>query len=401
MDVSLEDLDGCFREGIARRASVADEQGRMPAENWRDIVESGYLRLFHPAAIGGLETDGVTQAKAMESLARACAGTYWSATMSTLLCGKLISTYGDVGEHRRLLTPILGGERLGCFAVVEKTAGSDPGTYRTMVRRRGGDYVINGEKAKITNAPTADLAVVLSRLDDEPGWCFAFVDLRQEGVAQYRTPTLGLRAMPWGGVSFDDVPVRHEDVVPVPYSEFAEGMAWGWLFISIAAIATADNAMRASARHASEQVAFGRPLAHMEGVQAQLADMRAEIEAARLMAWRASWHRTRGRSARDLIAMLKVYATEMAVRVTQRAVQIHGAAGLTAGTPVERYYRDAPMNVIGGFASNRLRELIVDDVTASEPDYHAFDWLAPSGLAQDLGKNPTLSLARAEGREDA
>ncbi|MEE1756445.1 acyl-CoA dehydrogenase family protein [Streptomyces sp. SP18CS02] len=374
---------------VAERAAEADLTGLVPQESWKEIVESGYLRVFHPEEIGGLGANGPTQAAAMETLARACAGTYWSATMSTLLCGKLISTHGDVVEHRELLDGLLGGERLGAFAVVERTSGSDAGTYRTTVTPRDGGYVINGEKSRITNAPTADVAVVLARLAAEdgserpPGWCLAFVDLHQPGVGRYDMPHMGLRAMPWGGITFEDVPIRAQDVVPVPYSVFGEGMAWGWLFISIAAIATAERALRASAEHATSHIAFGHPLGHMDGVHTLLATSRAEIDAARLLARRAAWHRAEGRSARDLIAVLKIQATELAVRVTQHAVQIHGAGALMPGHPVERYVRDAPMNVIGGFTTNRLRELVADGMGLDGSYYPPFDWLAPAGFASD------------------
>ncbi|WNI18788.1 acyl-CoA dehydrogenase family protein [Actinacidiphila sp. ITFR-21] len=409
----VEDLDRRFQSGIAVRAAEADATGRLSPESWQDIVDSGYLRVFHPKEIGGLGVDGVTQAQAMETLARACAGTYWSATMSTLLCGKLISTYGNIAEHQRLLTPILSGEQVGCFAVVERTSGSDAGTYRTRVSRapQGDGYIINGEKARITNAPNADLAVVLARFDGDDSeqtgaqaghdWCFAFVDLRQAGVGRYDMPHMGLRAMPWGGVTFENVPIRREDVVPVPYTEFAQGMAWGWLFISVAAIATAENALRETVRHASQQVAFGRPLIHMEGVQAQLAQARAEIDAARLLAWRTSWHRAEGRSVHELIAILKATSTETAVRVTQAAVQIHGSWALGPGHPVERYYRDAPMNVIGGFTSNRLRELVAESQGMDIQTYQDFDWLAPAGLTAGPGEDPATSLVAVGGEAGA
>jgi alkylation response protein AidB-like acyl-CoA dehydrogenase len=267
--------------------------------------------------------------------------------------------------------------------VVELTSGSDAGTYTTTVRRDGAGYVIDGEKARITNATNADLAVVFARLaGHETGWCYAFVDLRQPGVHTYPMPHLGLRAMSWGGLVFEQARVDPRDVVPIPLAKFAEGMAWGWLFISIAAIAIAESALACSVEHARRQVAFGRPLAHMEAVQAALAEMRVEIDAARLLAYRCAWHRAEGRLVQDLVGMLKPYATEMAVRVTQRAVQIHGSWGLTPGYPVERLYRDAPMNVIGGFASNRLRELVAQHLGLATT-YQQFDWLAPTGLGQD------------------
>ncbi|GAA3610637.1 acyl-CoA dehydrogenase [Kineosporia mesophila] len=380
---------------VAARAAEADRTAALPGENWDEIRESGYLRLFHPAALGGAGIDGVLQARAMEVLARACGGTYWSATMSTLLAGKLVTAYGDpAGKHRHLIDGVLSGERKACFAVVEPTSGSDPGTYRTRVRRSGAGYLISGTKAKITNAPDADLAVILARLDE--GWCFAFVDLRQPGVSRFTTPTLGLKAMPWGGFTLDDVPVEAQDVVPVPYTEFARGMAWGWLFISVSSIATAENALAAAVRHATVHESWGRPLAHLETVGSQLADSRAEIDAVRLLAWETSWHRTQGRDVTGRVATLKITATETAVRVLNRAVQIHGAQALVSGSDLERWYRDAPMNVIGGFASNRLRELVAEQAGVGHVPYEPFDWLQGTGLELDLvaTASPLVGVSR-------
>jgi alkylation response protein AidB-like acyl-CoA dehydrogenase len=392
----IADMDRRFSSGIGARAEDADLKGVVPDENWHDLAESGYLRVFHPTEIGGLGVDGVTQAMAMEALAKACPSTFWSATMSALMCAKLIHNYGNLNDHRRLLEPLLRGQRLACLPVVELTSGSDAGTYTTTVRREGNGYVISGEKARITNATIADLGVVFARLEGhEYGWCYAFVDLRQSGVRTYSMPRMGLRAMSWGGLVFDQAWVDAQDVVPIQLEEFQNGMAWGWLFISIASIAIAEAALNHSVAHAREQISFGRPLAHMEGVQAALAEMRMEIDAARLLAYRCAWHCGEGRLVQDLVGMLKPYATEMAVRVTQKAVQIHGSWGLTPGYPVERLYRDAPMHVIGGFTSNRLREVVAQHL-GLPTTYRDFDWLSPTGLGLDIGEQPSRSLAITE-----
>ncbi|MGW4366514.1 acyl-CoA dehydrogenase family protein [Nocardia takedensis] len=376
--------------GIAARAADTDADGRIPEQNWRELRESGYLRLFHPREIGGLGADAATQAAALEALATACPGTYWAATVSTLLCGKLVWTHGDRTAHAGLLRSLLSGEKLAAFAVVERTAGSDASTFRTTVRPAGPDagFRIHGEKSRITNAPVADVAVVLARRQKPPGdtghdWCLAFVDLDQPGVRRYEIAHMGLRGMPWGGIVFTDAHVAPENVIPVPFEELAEGMAWGWLKNSYAAIGVAQAALAASARHAGQRVSFGRPLAHMEGVQAQIADSVAQIEAARVLARRVLDERVAGRSARDLIAMLKIYATEMGVEVAARAVQIHGAGGVTTGHPVERLYRDAQMNVIGGFTSNRLREQVAEGLGLGPAVYTPFDWLTPTGLTHN------------------
>ncbi|WP_217246844.1 acyl-CoA dehydrogenase family protein [Streptomyces sp. AC602_WCS936] len=374
--------------GIAARAAETDALARIPASNWSDLVDSGYPRLFHPPEIGGSGADAAAQAQAMDALARACSSTYWSVTVSALLCANLISSYGNSRDHEHLLRPLVTGDRLACFGIVEPTAGSDAGTYRTTVRPSGGPdggFVIRGEKSRITNAPTADLAVTLARReghedDGGPEWCLAFVNLHQPGVHRYETPHMGLRGMPWGGIVFTDAHIPEQNVVPVPFQALSDGMTWGWLLVSIAAIATAESALTASVRHAQQRVSFGRPLAHMQGVQAQLADSQAQIDAARVLARRAVHERVAGRPSRQLIGMLKIYATEMAVQVAARAVQIHGATGVTQGHEVERHYRDAQMNVIGAFASNRLREQLAEGLGLGPAVYRSFDWLAPTGL---------------------
>ncbi|MEV7419412.1 acyl-CoA dehydrogenase family protein [Streptomyces sp. NPDC089919] len=382
---SITGADSPF-PGTAARAAATDAAASIPPENWKEIVDSGYLRLFHPPELGGTGADGPTAAAAMESLARACSGTYWAATVSGLLCARLISTYGNEAHHG-LLESLMSGEKIAAFAIVEPAAGSDAGTYRTTVRPTDdqGSFTISGEKSRITNAPVADLAVTLARRAKEPGdegpdWCLAFVDLHQPGVRRYDIPHMGLRGMPWGGIVYTDAHVPAENVIPVPFTELSEGMTWGWLLVSVAALATAESALAASVRHARERVSFGRPLAHMEGVQDQLAESRTAIDAARLLAHRAAAERIAGNSAKDLIGMLKVYATEMAVEVTSRAVQIHGAAGVTQGHEVERHYRDAQMNVIGAFATNRLREQIAENLGLGPATYTPFTWLTPTGL---------------------
>jgi alkylation response protein AidB-like acyl-CoA dehydrogenase len=378
----LDDLNRSFA-GIAARAQDTDASGALPDQNWCDVVDSGYLRMLHSVEVGGLGLDGVTQVMAMEALARACPSTYWSTTMSGLECVKLIEAHGDLDEHRVLIDRLLNGDLIGCFAVVENGAGSDAGTYRTTVRRDGDACVITGQKTRITNGPVAGLAVVLARLEAHPsGWCFAFVDLDQPGVHRCSTPHMGLRAMPWGGLVFDDVPVRAADVVPVDLADFRVGVAWGWLFISVAAIGIAESALTAAARHAREHVAFGRPLAHMEGVRDALAQTRVEIDAARLLAHRCAWHRARGRPVQELVGMLKPFATEMAVRATGRAVKILGSSGVTTGHPVERYYRDAPMHLFGGLAADRLREQVVEEF-GLPVSYQEHDLLAGTGLDVD------------------
>lgn len=356
------DFDRRFR-GIAARAGATDLSGEMPKGNWQDVVDSGYLRLFHSKDIGGSAADGVTQVTAMECLAKACPSTYWTATMSTLVCGKLLSTHGDPGLHQGLMDGLFSGQLIGCLAVSERGSGGDATTFGTSVRPSKTGYLITGWKDRVINASHADLAVVLARQDQggddsDRGWCIAFVDLRQDAVRRYATPGIGLRGASWGGLVFEDAHVPPGGVIPVVYEDYLDGTTWSWLLSSVCSIAIAESALTDSVAHAAEHVFEGRPTSGKESIQAMLAGMRCEIDAARHVAWRAGWLQLHGQPDNRLLAMLKVYAGEMAVRATERAVHIHGSWGLIRGHPVERLGRDARMNLMGGLPPHRLRELV-------------------------------------------
>lgn len=364
--------------GIAGRAQETDREGCIPSSNWDELKSKQYLRLLHPSTVGGLDTPPERQLAIMEELAGACGSTYWTATVSGLLCAKLVATYGDAAVHRELLSSILDGSKLACFAIAERASGSDASMYTTTITPsagKGTGLVLNGEKANITNAPTADIAVTLARYDTRrangrPAWCMAFVDLHRPGTTRQTSPSMGLRGMPWGSIAFKNVSVDESAIVVAPFDTLSRGMTWGWLLVAVSSIAIADQATRLSFQHARERRSMGHSLGDQEVVQAQLAKSRTDIEACRAMLHRVGARWIGGDpTARIELGMLKVYATEMAVQALIRAVQIHGASALTPGHAIERLYRDAQMNVIGGFASNRLRETIAEDLTGDAPLY--------------------------------
>jgi len=399
MDFALTDeqrafqgrFDAVCRERIAPRAREADRRGAVPAETWADLARAGYLQLFHPPELGGSGADGITQALAMECLARACASTFWAVTISTALCGKILHDLCAPEHHRRWLAPIVRGERIGCFAATEAGAGSDPGSYRTTVIGSGRGYRLRGEKTKISNASIADVAVVLARPDPSlrppsarpnEGLCYVVVDLSRPGVRRTEIDKLGLRGMSWGTLGFDDVEVGEGDVIfDADMHRTLGAVEWGQILQSFCALGVADAALAACVEHVSSRQAFGRPLAHLQLVHSRLAQMRAEIDAARLVATEATWIKAGGRPARELVVIAKIYATEMAVRVVDGAMRTFGGEGYRTDHVVERLYRDALANVPGGLPTDRLRELLACGLLGADPWVYApFDWLTPAGL---------------------
>lgn len=372
------------RERLAPRAAAADRAGTVSAESWRELVDAGYLGLFHPAEHGGTGADGVTLGIAMESLARACAGTFWAASISTALCGQLLRALCTPEHQRRWLGPIVAGERIGCFAATEDAAGSDPGSYRTTLHRTAQGLRLEGVKSRISNACTADVAVVLARDGDPTGsrLCYVVVDLRRPGIRRVEQPKLGLLAMSWGSIQFDDVEIPPGDViVDADIEKTLRVVEWGQLLQAWCAIGIADGALEAALDHARQRQAFGRPIGHLEVVHGRLADMRADIDAARLLAFEATWRKGAGLPARELVVMAKIYATEMAVRIADQAMRTFGGWGYSKEHVVERLYRDSLANVPAGLPTDRLRELLACGMVGADPwTYEPFDGLASAGL---------------------
>lgn len=393
MDHALNDeqraFEGVFRrfcrERIAPRAKEVDRTGRIPDETWADLAEIGYAQLFHPEAVGGAGADGVTLAIAVEALSRACGSTAWSATISAALAGKLLYNLGTKEHHERWLRPLVAGEILGCFGAVGRGSGSDTASDDTSLCRRGSGYVLRGEKPWVSNGPTARVAVITARLEgvaSRAGMGCAIVDLEREGVVRTSNERLGLRGVPWGGLFFDDVPIPEADVIgPVDMDRLLDSVAWGQFLMTWSSIGLAEEAHAASVAFAREHVAFGRPILHLQSVHARLAGMQAEIDAARLLALDAAWRSGRGREARDLLMMAKVHSTEMAVRVADAAMKLHGARGFTTAFPIERLYRDSLGNIPAGLTTDRLRELIACPLVGADPwKYEPFDWLFEAEL---------------------
>lgn len=372
-------FDAICRAHIAPRASDVDRTGEVPRESWRVLADAGYLRRFH--APNG---DGITQGLAMESLARACASTFWTVSISAVLCGKLLSELCGPAHQRDWLEPILAGEKIGAFAATEEGAGSDPASYRTTLRQTKDGLRLCGEKSRISNACTADVAVVLARRDSptNPALCYVVVDLRRPGVRRQELPKLGLQAMSWGTIGFDDVAIAPADViVDASIERTLQVVEWGQLMQAWCGIGIAQSALDAARAHARTRVAFGRPLAHLELVHGRLAEMQVAIDAARLLTLEVSWLKGQGRAARELVLLAKIEATEMAVRVADQAMRIFGGWGFSRRFPVERHYRDSLANVPAGLPTDRLRELVACSMLGVDPwAYAPFDWLEPAGL---------------------
>jgi len=334
-------------------ARELDETGRYPRAILKKAAALGLTGITVAERYGGAGMDHVSYAIAIEEIARACASTAVILSVhNSLYCGA-IEHFGTEEQKQRLLAPFARGEKIGAYALSEPQAGSNAAALTTRAVRRGDRYIVNGTKAWVTSGEAAEAAVVFVSTQPEKGQKGITALVIEKGAAGFSVgreeKKLGVHATACCGLAFTDCEV------PVANRLGDEGQGYkialttldsGRVGIAAQAIGIAQGALDAALAYAHERRAFGRPIADLQAIQFMLADMATEIEAARLLAWRAAWKHDSGARFSKEAAMAKLFASEMASRVTHRAMQIHGANGYSTEYPVERAYRDARVTEI-------------------------------------------------------
>ena len=271
-------------------------------------------------------------------------------------------------QKEKYLYPVLRNEKRMCFAQTEPDAGSDPGSMKTRAVRQGDVYVLDGVKRFISNADKCQFAQVLAVTDPAKGAhggisCF-LVDLDTPGcriTAKYKT-MMGEEPCE---IVFEDCKVPAENLVGKEGEGFKLGQRWlgiGRIKHGARALGVADRCIEMAAKYAKQRVTFGKPLAERQAIQWMLADSYMELHAARLMTYHAAWKYDQGEDIRNEAYMVKLYADEMAYRVVDKAIQIHGAIGLTCDLPLERWFRDQRSRLITEGASEIMRMMIARHV---------------------------------------
>jgi butyryl-CoA dehydrogenase len=354
-------------EVVAPRAKEIDETGEFPRDFYDRAGELGLAGVAVPEEYGGAGMDAVSYCLAIEEVSRVCAtsGVILSVNNS-LVCDPILK-FGNEEQKKDFLTPLAAGKKLGCFALTEPGAGSDAASLRSTARRDGDDYVLNGNKIFITNGTDADVALV-----------FASVDLakRHTGITAFLVPTdtpgyshgthefkLGVNASGTTELAFQDMRVPARQRLGEEGEGFKIAMSTldgGRIGIAAQAIGIAQGAFEEALAYAQEREQFGQHLADFQAIQFYLADMATEIDAARLLAWKAAWMKDQKKRFTLEAAHAKLFASEMAQRVTNKALQIHGGYGYTKEYNVERYFRDARITEIYEGTSEIQKMVIAD-----------------------------------------
>jgi alkylation response protein AidB-like acyl-CoA dehydrogenase len=351
---------------VVPAAAQLDRDDVYPTDLVEQLGAMGFFGATIPAEYGGLGLDFVTYAMCVEELCRGFMSL--SGVFNThLICAHIVRTSGNDEQRSRWLPLLATGERRAGLALTEPNCGSDLQAIRTVARRVDGEYLVRGNKMFITNGEHGDVFATLVKTnpDIEPSHrgmsCLLMGKDEGFGISKH-IDKLGYRAVDTVELILDDVRVPAADLVGGEeghgFGHVMEGLETGRVNIAARAVGVARAAFEAAVRYAQEREAFGKPIAQHQAVQFLLADMGTKIEAARLLYLRAAELKDRGERADLEVGMAKLYASEMCLEVALDAIRVHGGYGYSSEFPVERYYRDAPLMIIGE-GTNEIQRLVI------------------------------------------
>jgi butyryl-CoA dehydrogenase len=356
MDFELTDEQQLIRDAVREFAETEvtpiaaelDRDHRFPHELLPKLAEMNLMGMPYPEKEGGAGADYVSYVIAIEEISRACASTGIILSAHTSLATWPISKFGTQAQKDQYLHDMASGRRLGAFALTEPGAGTDAAAGTATATLHADGYALNGSKMFITNAPYAEVYVVFAKTDPERGTrgMSAFIVEKDTpgfavGEAEHK---LGIRGSSTPPIYFTECRVPKEALLGGEGDGFKIAMQTldgGRIGVSAQALGIAQAALDASVAYAKERVQFGKPIANLQAIQWMIADMAMEIDAARLLVYRAASCVDNGRPYSTEGAMAKLFASETASRVAGKAIQIHGGYGYTESYPVERNYRDA------------------------------------------------------------
>jgi butyryl-CoA dehydrogenase len=338
---------------VLPKAAAIDREHRHPKELVARMAELGLLGIAIPEAHGGAGFDTISYALALEEVSRACASTGVIMSVNNSLVCDPLNKFGSAEQKQRFLAPLASGKLLGCFALSEPEAGSDAAAQKTVARKDGGDFVINGVKNWITNGPVADVCILHTMTDPAAGHkgITAFVLPMKEKGVRVGAPDkkLGIRGSQSCQIFLDDVRLPASSVLGEVGGGFKVAMSTldgGRIGIAAQALGIARASLEDATAYALERKTFGKAIAQHQAIQWKLADMATEIDAARLLTWKAAALKDAGARHTQESAMAKLFASEVANRAAKECVQIFGGNGYVEDYPAERHYRDAKITEI-------------------------------------------------------
>lgn len=374
MDFSLTDEQQQLRHSVREfaEAEIAphvlewDEASHFPVEIMPKLAKMGLLGVIFPERYGGAGLGYIEYAIAIEELSRVDGSVGIIVAAHNSLCTNHIYKFGTEEQRRKYVVPLAQGKKIGCWSLTEPEAGSDAGGTRTVAARNGSSWVLNGAKTFTTNGHYADVCVGMAVTDKSKGSHGISAFIIEKGTPGFRPGKkenkLGLRASDTSEVVFADCRVPAENLLGAEGEGFVNSLQildGGRISIAALALGMAQGAYEAAARYAKQRKQFGRAISEFQAIQFKLADMATQIEAARLLVYHAAWLADRQdvRFTKES-SMAKLFAGEVAVRVANECVQIHGGYGFTKDYPAEKFYRDVKLCTIGE-GTSEIQRLVI------------------------------------------
>jgi alkylation response protein AidB-like acyl-CoA dehydrogenase len=356
-----------FAEGeIAPHVMEWDEVSHFPTELLPKLGEMGLMGVIFPEEYGGAGLGYVEYATVIEELARVDGSVGLFVAAHNSLCTNHIYKFGSEEQKKKYLVPLAQGKKLGAWSLTEPEAGSDAGGTRTTAVRNGQDWILNGSKTFTTNGTHADVCVAMAVTDRSKNSHGISAFILEKGVPGFRPGKkenkLGMRASDTSEVIFTDCRVPSSQLLGPEGEGFIGSLKvldGGRISIAALGLGMAQGALEAATRYAKERKQFGQAISEFQAVQFKLADMATQVEAARLLVYQAAWlaDQKNVRFTRES-SMAKLFASEVAVRVANECVQIHGGYGFIKDYPAEKYYRDVKLCTIGE-GTSEIQRLVI------------------------------------------
>jgi butyryl-CoA dehydrogenase len=350
---------------IVERSKINARNEHFDLELVTKIADQGYLGAIVPREYGGAALDYVTYAVVVEEIGRGDSAMRTVVSVQTSLVCSSILRWGTEEQKHKYLPKLCSGEWLGCFGLTEPDTGSDAANLKTRAKKVDGGWLLNGAKMWISLGNHAKLALVFAQTDPEQqhrGLAAFIVDTDQEGFRpQPIHHKMGLHGSDTAEIGIDDVFVSDDDVlgeVGEGFKVAMSGLDSGRYSVAAGCVGICQGCVDASVAYSKEREQFGRPIASFQLVQAMIADMVVETDAARMLVWRAGFLKDQGRPNTTETSIAKLYATEAAQKAANAAIQVHGGSGYVDDHPVERYFRDVRVTTLYE-GTSQIQKLII------------------------------------------
>jgi len=354
---------------IRPHVRAMDAAGRFPRDLFRKLGEQGYLGILFPPEYDGAGLTYLQYAIIIEEISRVDGSIGLGVAAHNSLCSNHIFKYGTEEQKEKYLRPLARGDFIGAWSLTEPTAGSDAGGTRTRAVRDGEHFVLNGSKTFTTHGATGDVCVIFAVTDPSKGKHGISAFAIEKGTPGFRAgkmeDKMGMRASETAEVLMEDCRVHRSQLLGREGDGFIQAMKMldgGRISIAALGLGMAQGAYETALAYAKQREQFGRPIASFQALQGMLADMAADVEASRWLTYRAAWLMEQGAEVTRASATAKLRASETAVRVAEKSVQILGGYGYTKEFPAEKFYRDAKLCTIGEGTSEILRMVIARQV---------------------------------------